>query len=259
MNRAARLDLIRDLREQSRRIESTPERTSALTADTPVALERLLSGQGFDSGTLIEWQNAGAGSGAVTLALAVAAQVLQRDGAMVVIDPAGEFYPPGLAGLGIPLDRTVLVRPDDRLATLWAWEQALRCRAVAVTLGWAQGWNDRLLHRFQLAAETGSGLGFLLRPVLQQAGPSKAAVRLRVTSLARNTIMGLPTSSLALRANTEAEPLSAERRRLRVEVLHCRGGTPGASAEVELGHATHPVHLVSQLADPALAAGPVHA
>ncbi|HLW67483.1 MAG TPA: hypothetical protein VKS79_19365 [Gemmataceae bacterium] len=235
MDHAARLNLIQDLRERSRQLEASPGRGQALEAAAPAPqlLRQLLRGE-IERGTLVEWLNESAGSGGVMLALAVAAFVLQRGGVLVLIDGPGEFYPPGLAGLGVPLERTVIVRPGDTLSALWAWEQALRCKAVAVTLGRLERLNDRLFHRFQLAAETGGGLGFLLRPAAR-AGPSKAALRLRVA------------------ARPCQEPLSLVRR-LQVEVLYRRGGAAGAAAELELGHDTNPVRLLSELADPAPAA-----
>jgi len=236
MDRAARLDLIQNLRERSRQLEASPGRGHSLdsAAPAPQMLRQLLQGD-IERGTLVEWLNESEGSGGVMLALAVAGRVLQPGGVFVLIDGPGEFYPPGLAGLGVPLERTVIVRPNDALSGLWAWEQALRCKAVAVTLGRLERLNDRLFHRFQLAAETGGGLGFLLRPAAQRAGPSKAALRLRVA------------------ARPCREPLSLARR-LRVEVLYCRGGAAGAAAELELGHDTNPVRLLSELADPAPAA-----
>src|SRR5205823_11439094 len=100
-------------------------------------------------------------SGAATLALAVAARALQQGGACVVIDGTGEFYPPAADDLGIPLERMVVVRPDNPRIALWAWEQALRCEGVAVTVGWIGELSDRPFRRLQLAAEAGGGLGFL--------------------------------------------------------------------------------------------------
>jgi hypothetical protein len=237
MDHAARLDLIQNLRERSRQLEASPGRGHSLdsAAAAPEMLRQLLRGEEIERGTLVEWLNESEGSGGVMLALAVAGRALQRGGIFVLIDGPGEFYPPGLAGLGVPLERTVIVRPGDALSALWAWEQALRCKAVAVTLGRLERLNDRLFHRFQLAAEAGGGLGFLLRPAAQRAGPSKAALRLRVA------------------ARPCREPLSLARR-LRVEVLYCRGGAAGAAAELELGHDTNPVRLLSELADPAPAA-----
>src|SRR5262249_3218871 len=151
------------------------------------------------------WQGAGEGSGAVSLALAVAGQVLERGGALVVIDGPGEFYPPALAGLGIALERVILVRPPDARSALWAWGQALRCGGAAVTLGCIDELVDRHVHRLQLAVEHGGTLGFLLRPAGMSAAGSKAAIRLHVTG------------------QVGPGPLHTIDRRLRVELLHCRG------------------------------------
>jgi protein ImuA len=235
MTDASRLDLIRDLRERTRRLAASA-RPEPSADGGGAGLDRLLRGQGFGGGTLVEWENAGEGSGAATLALAVAAHILRPGGALVLIDAAAEFYPPAVAGLGVPLERTVVVRPADPRAGLWAWEQALRCGGVAVTLGRADDWIDRHFHRLQLAAETGGGLGFLLRPAGALGGSSKAAVRLRVA--------GRPGPG----------PLHPLARRLRVELLHCRGGAAGATAEVELGHESNPVRVAAELADPAMSA-----
>ena len=242
MQSLSRLDLIRALRERTQRLEPSTRPVPAFAGAAPPALERLLMGQGLERGTLVEWHSASAGSGAITLALSVVGRLLEQGGAFVAIDEVGELYPPALAGLGIPLERTVLVRPGESpagWASLWAWEQALRCRGVAVVFGRTPGLNDRLFHRLQLAAETGGTLGFLLRPAAQRGGVSKAAVRLRVSAQ--------PTA--------QATP-GLHRRRFRVELLHCRGGRvgPGAAAEVELDHETNHVRLVSELADPAPAA-----
>src|SRR6516165_8501784 len=100
MDRAARLDLIRDLREQTRQIER-PALTPAGRDEGPGrTLRDLLLGRGE-------------GSGAVSLALAVAGQILCEGGACVVIDPTREFYPPGAACLGMLPEQTIVVRPPD--------------------------------------------------------------------------------------------------------------------------------------------------
>lgn len=45
----------------------------------------------------------------------------------------GELYPPGLAGLGMPLDRLIVVNAKKRVDALWAAEEALKVKgAVAI-------------------------------------------------------------------------------------------------------------------------------
>jgi len=90
----------------------------------------------------------------------------------------------------------ILVRPSGPRLTLWAWEQALRFRGMAVTLGELESLSDRPFRRLQLAAESGGGLGFLVRPMACRAEPSWAAVRLGVTAL--------PSAELSRRWRVEA-------------------------------------------------------
>jgi protein ImuA len=127
-------------------------------------LDDLLPAGGLKRGTLIEWLGHGEGSGVAALALSVASHVLREEGILVVVDSTREFYPVAASCLGIPLERTVVVQPEGRLAALWAWEQSLRCPGVAMTLGWIDALDDRLFRRLQLGVEMGGGWGFLLRP-----------------------------------------------------------------------------------------------
>src|SRR5262249_26319943 len=151
----------------------------------------------------------------------------------VVIDGGAEFYPVAAARLGIPLDRTVVVRPDAPAAVLWAWEQSLHCPGVAVTFGRVDRIDERVFRRLQLGAETGGGLGFLLRPPNGRPAPSWAATRICVTS------------------RSHPEPLHMLRRRLHLHLSGGLCGTREAALEVELTHEASRVHLVPQLARPA--------
>ena len=97
-----------------------------------------------------------------------------------MIDSEKTFYPPAAAALGIDLKRLILVRPGKKIAcpkierptksllreeagteTLWALEQTLQSRGVAVTFCRLERINAQVFRRLQLAAERGGGLGFL--------------------------------------------------------------------------------------------------
>jgi protein ImuA len=202
-----------------------------------IALDRLLPGGGLRPGTLVEWV---ADSGAATLALAVAAHLVREDGAVVVIDEKGDFYPVAAAQLAIPLERTIVVRPGT--AALWAWEQSLRCTGVAVTFGRIGTIDARVFRRLQLAVEAGGGLGFLLRKAESQAQPSWAATRIRVRSHAEAQRRGEEGSSSA--------PPRLCVRPLLVQVGRGQGGTREAEIEVRLINEPDHVSLVPPLADP---------
>jgi protein ImuA len=227
VSRTSRLEIIHNLKERLQQVERSTRPAPLLTTGSD--LDRLLPGGGWAEGTLVEWFSDGEGSGAATLALAVAADLLRHGGALVVIDGGREFYPPAAA---IPPDRTVVVQPRDAGDALWALEQSLRSRAATVTLGRVGASSDRVLRRLQLAAEAGGGLGFLLRPAVCRAEPSLGGMRLWV----------------------EAAP--GPRRpsgwRLRAAVLHRRGGAAGEAVELELSHETNLMRSTTSLAHPAL-------
>ena len=79
------------------------------------------------------------------------------------------------------------------------------------------------------AAEAGGGVGFLLRPPGALRAPSFANLRLRIAPLAA----------------TDAA------RRLRVEVVRCRGGKDGQIMTLEIGNEKSAVRLLPEVASPA--------
>jgi len=191
-------------------------------------LEKLLPEGGFHPGTLVEWLAKGEGSGATTLALAAAGAACRDGGVLAVLDCAGEFYPPAAARAGIDLESLIVMRAAERADANWALDQALRCRAVAAVLAWPGHLDGRTFRRLQLAAEEGGGLGLLIRPLKARHEPSWAEVRLVVEPLPA----GSPDA----------------RRRLRIHLLRCRGGTGGRSVDVEIDDETRTVHPAARMA-----------
>ena len=189
-------------------------------------IDKLLPGQGFRRGTLAEWLACGAGSGAQSLALLTAREACREGGALVVFDRTGEFYPPAAVRLGIDPQEMIVVQAASLADNLWALDQVLRCPAVAAALAWPAELDGRTFRRLQLAAEQGGGLGLFVRPERVRHEPSWAEARLVV------------------------EPLPAAAadapRRLKVQLLRCRGGASGGSVEVELDDETHPLYPASR-------------
>jgi protein ImuA len=66
-----------------------------------------------------------------------------------------------LAGLGVPVDRLLVVRPPRPADLLWAAEEGLRCRGVAGLLADIDSADFRAARRLSLAAR-GSGVPGLL-------------------------------------------------------------------------------------------------
>jgi protein ImuA len=235
----ARSDLIRDLKERLRRwegLQASADGEDICSTGLP-QLDRLLPRGGLAGGTMLEWLSESEGQGATTLVLLLAARLQEHGGAVVVIDEPREFYPPAAAYLGIDLDRVVVVQPSRARDALWAFEQSLRCPAAGVVLGWSGRQGDRFFRRLQLAAEAGGSIGLLLRPASCRREPSWAEARFLVQA---------QCSRHAPCAVAGTIPTQ----RLRIEVLHRRGGFGGEAITLELTHEKGHVHLAALLADP---------
>lgn len=145
---------------------------------------------------------------------------------IMYFDADEDLYPPALALLGAPLDRLLIVRPPSRAQTLWAAEQALRCRSIAAVVLAIRGLDGCASRRLQLAAESGDALALLLRPD-EPAAPTFAHTRLRVDPL----------------------PGSAVVRRVQITLLKLREGRPGAPFALEVDDAPHALHSSALLRD----------
>ena len=93
---------------------------------------------------------------------------------------AGSLYGPGLAALGLPMQRLLLLRVARPVDALWAMEEALKSRALSAVI--AELTEDgaaadlTATRRLALAARDGGGLGLLLRHRLSPE-PSAAVTR----------------------------------------------------------------------------------
>ncbi len=112
---------------------------------------------------------------------------LQRPGPIVWVSLRDDLYPPGLAGLGLPTDRLLLVRPARSSELLWSLEEVLRSAAVAGLVGDIDGLDFTAARRLSLATRA-SGVPALLL----NRGPALAALltRWRVSALPSESLFG---------------------------------------------------------------------
>jgi len=213
------------------------------------------------TGGLLELVSTCPGGSGVWLALWLSRGV---QGPLLLVDVQHELYPPALASLGLDLDRTVVVRPRSRGEGLWAFEQALRTPGVGAAWCRSQEWNGRIYHRLQRAAEIGGSLGLISSPASPRPPLARTAARWLIQPV-RTSSCGSPPPHRAFRRSVsphlpaepnttgEAEPQSSGRR-LQIELLQCRGGTPGAVLDLELCDETGAVSVVSPMATATAAA-----
>jgi hypothetical protein len=192
-------------------------------------LDELLPEKRLPAGSLVELLSEASGAGAWSLALLMGQQVCGEQRALVMADLGRSFYPPAAVKLGVDLARTIVIRPRTWRDAFVAIDQSLRCPAVGAVVGWCDRLKAVDFRRLQLAAETGGGLGLLLRPAALLRQPSFAVLRLHVTPIG--------TSNGA--------------RRIEVEMVRCRGGKEGGRLLLEINDETGHVRVPAGLADPA--------
>jgi len=229
----------------------TALRAALAAAETPVA-DRLSFGSAALDATL-PWgglpaarlhEIAGAAEQGVALAFAVALLARRAaDGAPPLLwgrlrrdpDRRGRPYGPGLAALGLPTARLILVEARRPTDLLWALEEALRAGLPAV-LGEGVAADLTAGRRLQLAAERGGGLALLVPPAADRPSVSAATTRWRVDALP-----------------LENDEFDGPAVRWRLSLERCRGGRP-AQWDVVWDHATRSFALAAELADRPLAA-----
>ncbi|MCR4413671.1 MAG: hypothetical protein NUV77_14725, partial [Thermoguttaceae bacterium] len=223
---------LQNLRDEIARLETARFPSGAgIVSSGCQGLDHLLPRGGFRRGTLVEWLSQGEGTGRETLVFLAAREACREGGAVVVLDPARDFYPPASLRLGIPPELLIVVQPANPTDHLWALDQSLRCAGVAAVLAKIERLDGRTFRRLQLAVEQGGGLGLLLRPDTARREPSWAEVRLAIEPV--------------------PIPVPSARRRLKIEVLRVRGGARGECIEVEIDDEARAVHLAPRMAHPA--------
>jgi protein ImuA len=194
------------LRARVARIERAglAEREEPPTIPLCPEVDQALPGGGLSRAALHEILSDGAGA-----AIGFAALLLARSGGTVFwIAREADAWPPGLLRFGLLPSRLILAQPGNHVDALWAMEEALRCSAVSgVLLLWEKP-DATAVRRLQLAAETGGGIGLLLRESEEDEGPSLATTRWRITGRAGGSMHDLGDPQWTL------------------DLLRCRAGRP---------------------------------
>lgn len=193
-------------------------------------LDCILPGQGLKQGTLSEWVSMEAGSGATSLAMHVAGQA-QSNGPLLIADRQQHFYAPAFSSVGVCSEKTILIRPKSRTDELWAVEQALRCPGIGAVICQPERLKTQEFRRLQLAAESGTAIGLLIRPAAAHRQSGWADVRLLISPQ--------PTSR------------NSFCRRVDVRCVYAKGGLADQTVKLEICDETNAVRLAAGLSDSA--------
>ena len=164
------------------------------------------------------WLARGAATGFAAALLA--RLVARRNGPVLWVAGDDPPYPPGLAALGLPPDRLIMVQARRAVDRLWAVEEAARAGAPLAVLGEVERLDQTASRRLQLAAESGGVTVLLLRRA--GAGRDAGAAGVAVTRWQVDAAPGRP----ARLADGGAAP-GVGAPVWDLALRRCRGGRPG--------------------------------
>ncbi|MDO5102354.1 MAG: translesion DNA synthesis-associated protein ImuA [Lautropia sp.] len=162
-------------------------------------LDGVLPTGGWPQAAITELLLPAEGLGEIQLLWPTLARLTQSGRRVVLVAPPFIPFPQAWQQAGVCLPWLEIIEASGREA-LWAMEQCLRSGACAAVVGWPRQADHTVLRRFQVAADRGRCLGFMMRHARHVVQPSPAALRLQL----------LPG--------------------FRLQVLKCRGGTALAEA-----------------------------
>jgi protein ImuA len=204
-------------------------------------VDRHLPGAGLACGALHEVAAATHGDRPAAFGFAVALTTLalraHSDPALLIaarrsFDAFGKPYGHGLCRLGLDVSRLILVETRSDKDALWALEEALRSKAVAIVVGAVESDLDLTRSRRLSLAAAASGTPLVLLRAPRVTGASAALTRWRIAN----------ASSVRDRFATLASS------RWSVALERCRNGRSGQWL-LELDHVTHRFRMAQELAD----------
>jgi hypothetical protein len=180
-------------------------------------LDEHLPGGGWPRAGLAEFLLPTAGIGELRL-LAPLMRALGRDEFrwLAWINPPFIPYAPALRGLGIDINKVLLIHPKNHREALWALERASRSGTCSLALAWLDERQLKLTdtRRLQIAARHGRTLTCLFRPEEAAATHSMAELRVRVEPATTGAVTvdirkrrgGWPVTGIRLQIGNEKSP-----------------------------------------------------
>jgi protein ImuA len=152
-------------------------RSVGKTVDTGyTTLSAQLPGAGWPRGALIELLASKVGVGELRLLAPALRAVADRP--IAILQPPHVPSAQGLAYVGLPLSKLLLLKASKTADILWSAEQVLKAGTCGALVMWQQYIQPQSLRRLQVAAKSSDALFFMMRPLAASHDPSPAELRI---------------------------------------------------------------------------------
>jgi protein ImuA len=123
---------------------------------------------------------------------ALAGRFLQAGGHCLWVGTKRTVFPPALAFFGIAPEQVIFIDTVREKEALWAFEEALKCEALAVVVGEWSELSFAQSRRLQLAVEESHVTGFIHRYSPRSENTTACVSRWKITPLAGSIEAGMP-------------------------------------------------------------------
>jgi protein ImuA len=222
-------------------------------------------GGGIAAGSLHEISGPADDGAAPGFATALLAGFARRGPVVWIAARRGALYAPGLAALGLPPARLLVIEARTRPQRLWAFEEALRTGGAAAVLAELDAVDFNATRRLQLAAAARLVPGLILDQGDERAQPSAARTRWRIATAPSLPVpAGIPAAEAAALREESALGLGPGAPRWHVGLRRARPAGAGAwllelgADGLRLAMAEATPHARASSRPPAAGHGPSH-
>lgn len=186
-------DTLRLLNHKIQQIQGFKQEAQVSAVSLHPQIDQSFLNQAFPLGAVHEFYGQGHRSAsALGFMAAIISLVAVKDQPALWITKSQEIFPQGLALFGIEPHRIIFMQVRRDCEALWAMEEGLRCKALAVTVGEVSDADLTATRRLQLAVEQSGVTGFLLRGSPKSSTSSACFSSWNIQSLPSHLDDGLP-------------------------------------------------------------------
>jgi protein ImuA len=118
----------------------------------------------------------------------VISSIVGQDGAALWVCRSRSIFPPALKFFGIDPDHIVFIDLKNDKQSIWALDEALKCKALSVVVGEVNDVDFKMSRRFQLSVEKSQATGFIIRNNPRQVTANAFVSRWRVAPLVSESL-----------------------------------------------------------------------
>lgn len=194
MRSERRADIIAGLQSDILRLEGFKPSNARMTDAGLGPITEAMPNAAFPLGAVHEFLTAKTEDAAATTGFisGLLASLMGSSGTVLWISSGRMIFPPALKTFGVQPDRVIFIDLPSEKEVMWAIDESLKCAGLSAVVGEVKEISFKASRRLQLAVEQSQVTGFVIHHCTQKANTTACISRWKITSLASQSIDGLP-------------------------------------------------------------------